>query len=435
MDVLLPPLLTAVLLLVGFLSALACYSLRGFSRSRLDEICCRHGREERFGLILRRAEPALLAVELFNSLAWLLLIVTALAWLQLWQLPGDEQLGWPIYAAKLLLLVLMLVFGGVILPWTLARVVGEWFLFRVWPLIGLLLAVARPVLYLCSQTDKLVHRVSGLGEPADDDAATIAEEILTVVDEGQREGLLESGAQTMIHRVMDLAEEDVAAIMTPRTDMNCIGADASFEEARQKFLEAGHSRMPVIGESPDDVDGILYAKDLLKHLDLANGQQPALKDIIREPFYVPETSGIDTLLETMRHKHVHLAIVLDEYGGVAGLVTMEDVLEEIVGEIVDEYDATEEVTIRQIKPGVHEVDARVHTDDLNEQFDYGLPEDGDFDTIGGFTVTQLGRVPEPGETLTWGRLRITVLAADKRKIHKLRIEVDPSQAAATAEDT
>ncbi len=434
-DDLLPPLLTTLLLLVGFLSALACYSLRGFSRSRLDEICGRHGREERFGVILRRAESALLAVELFDTLVSLLLVLVAFNWLKLWQPPVATAPGWLAYLVELFLVLFVLVFSVVILPWTLARVVGERFLFRAWPLIGLMQAVARPVLILSRYMDTLAHRLSGLREPAGGDAATIAEEILTVVDEGQREGLLESEARTMIHRVMDLAEEDVAAVMTPRTDMHCIRADSSLEEARQIFLEVGHSRMPVIGESPDDVDGILYAKDLLKYLDLANHQQPVLTDIAREPFYVPETGGIDTLLETMRHKHVHLAIVLDEYGGVAGLVTMEDILEEIVGEIVDEYDAAEEVGVRQIKPGVHEIDARVHIDDLNEQFEYDLPENGDFDTIGGFTITQLGRVPEPGESFTWRQLRIIVLAADKRKILKLRIEVDSTLVATPSEET
>ena len=131
-----------------------------------------------------------------------------------------------------------------------------------------------------------------------------------------------------------LQQEDVAAVMTPRTDMDCVEAQLSLDEARRRMIEAGHSRMPVIGNSTDDIVGILYAKDLLRHLsDGAESSQPVLKDIVREPFYVPETTGIDKLLESMKRRRVHIAIVLDEYGGVAGLVTMEDVLEQIVGEI------------------------------------------------------------------------------------------------------
>ena len=144
------------------------------------------------------------------------------------------------------------------------------------------------------------------------------------------------------------------------------------------------------------------------------------------PFYIPETTGIDSLLETMQKEHVHLAIVIDEYGGVAGLVTMEDVLEEIVGDIVDEFDEEEEQMVFELSQDVIEVDARVHIDDLNEQFDYGLPEGKDFDTIGGFVITQLGKVPQVGDSLIWQQLRIDVLESDERKIGKLRLEVDPS---------
>ena len=147
----------------------------------------------------------------------------------------------------------------------------------------------------------------------------------------------------MIDRVMELHDEDAAAVMTPRTDMICLRVDASLEDARRQLLEAGHTRVPVIGETTDDIVGILYAKDILGHLKVDVSSAPGgLREVVREPFYVPETTGIDTLLETLKHEQVHLAIVLDEYGGVAGLVTLEDILEEIVGEIEDEYEPQEE---------------------------------------------------------------------------------------------
>jgi CBS domain containing-hemolysin-like protein len=153
---------------------------------------------------------------------------------------------------------------------------------------------------------------------------------------------------------------------------------------------------------------------------------------VREPYYVPETMGIDTLLQTLKRQRVHLAIVLDEYGGVAGLVSLEDILEEIVGEIADEYDLAVAEQIDMISPGVMELDARVHVDDLNERFEYGLPEDGDFETIGGFVFSILGRIPVSGEDFTWQNLRFTVLDADKRKINRLRIEVDYSLTSAAS---
>jgi CBS domain containing-hemolysin-like protein len=238
----------------------------------------------------------------------------------------------------------------------------------------------------------------------------------------------------MIHRVMELREVETGSIMTPRTDMICIRAEATLEEARELLLQAGHSRIPVIGESTDDIIGILYAKDLLRYVNIVNGQPVALKEIVREPYYVPETTGIDKLLEMMKRERVHVAIVVDEYGGVAGLVSMEDILEEIVGEIVDEYDAAEDTGIVAVSPDIIDVDSRVHIDDLNEQFQLDLPEDADYDTVGGFVFRQLGRVPVNGDQFTWGRLRVTVKKADKRRIHKIRLQRDETLAAHGAEE-
>jgi putative hemolysin len=347
----------------------------------------------------------------------------------LWRPPPAEPWEWVGWLLILVLIALLLLSSLVIVPWTAARVGGERFLYHVWPLVEALMTACRPLLAAARVLDTLAHRLSGVEQPPEGDAATLTEEIRSVVDEGHLEGLLESGARTMIHRVMELQKEDVAAVMTPRTEMVTISADATLEEARRIFLEAGHSRIPLIGETTDDIVGVLYAKDLLRYLDATNGRAQNLREIVRDPFYVPETTGIDTLLETMKRDRVHFAVVIDEYGGVAGLVTMEDILEEIVGEIVDEYDVDEEAGIHPVAPGVVDVEARVHIDDLNEEFGFDFPENGDFDTIGGFVYSQLGRIPEPQESFTWHQWRITVLEADKRRLHRLRIEMDESLAA------
>ncbi len=433
MTVGLLPLFIGLLFVANVLTALACYALRDFSRSRLDEICRIHKNAKRFGVILKQYERALLAAEIVDALVTITFIVTAVVWLGIPSLSGGSQSAWLIFAVKWLAVGAGLLFGVVLLPWSIARVAGEAFLFRAWPVVSGTVVVLRPVVSLAQLIDKILHRIGGRDEPSNGDEATLAEEIRTVVDEGQRGGILESGARTMIHRVMELNEEDVAAVMTPRTDMFCIAAAATLEQARQQLLEAGHTRVPVIGKSTDDIIGILYAKDLLKHMQTVE-DAPKLAGVVREPFYVPETTGLDTLLETMKRKHVHLAIVLDEYGGVAGLVTLEDILEEIVGEIEDEYDTAEAEPIQRIEPGVAEVEARVHIDDLNEQFEYGIPEDSDYDTIGGFVSAFLGRIPESGESFTWKHLRFNVLEADKRKLVKLRIEVDDTLAAVSADE-
>ena len=427
------PIATGVLSVIGCCCAVACYSLRGFSRSRLEEVCRRRGREDRFGVILKEHERALLAVEMLLVIAAALLVAVWLAWWSLLNSTPSDVLSGLVLAAEVVAGLLLIVLLLVVLPWSLARVGGEAFLASVWPALMAIRVLAKPLTAFARMVDKFIHRLSGIPEPRPTAAATISEEIRTVVDEGQREGLLETQATRMIHRVIELQEEDVAAIMTPRTEMHSLPADLSLDEARRRLLEFGHSRVPVIGESTDDIVGILYAKDLLRHFDNGNGQGVTLRDIVREPLYVPETTGIDTLLERMKREHVHLAIVIDEYSGVSGLVTLEDILEEIVGEIADEFDTEEDDGIQPLDPGVVEVDSWVHIDDLNERFEWDLPEDGDYDTIGGFVLSELGRVPRSRESLTWGKLRITVLKAGKRKIHRLRIEVDETLAAATAE--
>jgi CBS domain containing-hemolysin-like protein len=429
------PALAGLLLVLSFAASLAGYSLRNFSFSRLDEICTRAGRADRFGRILRHYEQTLIAAELLSAVLMLAFFAAVLAWTDFGRPFPADGFEWIVFAGKMLVALLAWLAVVVILPWTISRVAGERFLFRAWPLLDGLALALRPIVGAATGIDHLMHRLSGRPEPDEDEAAAaLNEEIRSVVDEGQREGLIEREAHSMIHRVMELQELDVAAIMTPRTDMVVIQADASLDEARQRLLKAGHSRIPVIGESADDIIGMLYAKDLLTHLDNGNGRQVGLREIVREPLYVPETTGIDALLEQMKREHIHIAIVIDEYSGVAGLVTMEDILEEIVGEIVDEYDLAEEEEIHVVEPGVLDVEARVRIDDLNEEHDLELPDDEDFDTVGGFVYSQLGRVPKPRETFTWKNLRITVLTAGKRKIHKVRIEVDESLAATAGEE-
>jgi CBS domain containing-hemolysin-like protein len=419
----LPWLLIGGLILV-FGAAFGCYALRDFAYSRLEDICERNGVPERFREILTLQSQALLALELVVTLG--VAIVSLLLWSWRGGIPDGpamlivERVAEYVFAAGVMLFV------ADFLPWTLAQVRAEPFLYRFWPAIRILLIALRPVLATVRAADRYAHRASGRGEPEADDASVIDEEIRTVVDEGRREGVLHQDAGVMIERVIELQHDDVSAIMTPRTDMICIQIDATLETARQQLLESGHSRVPIYGESTDDIMGILYAKDLLKALEPNRkpGEPiPVLRDIIREPVYVPVTTQIPVLLELMKRRHVQIAMVTDEYGGVAGLVTMEDILEEIVGEIEDEYD---EDVIRQrisaVSNDVAEVDGRVHLDDLNERFGYGLPEDQEYDTIAGFVFSLLGHLPTAGEMVQYRHLKLTVLTIDRRKITRVRIE-------------
>jgi len=425
--VLLLPVMIVLLLLLAFWSALGCDSLRDFSYSRLEDLCNSNRVPERFGKVLKEQGSALLALEFVLTSATLALSGLVCVWIGS-PIVEDGQMSQRIvwtFVLQYAAFALLTFFFADVLPWTIARVAAERFLYRWWPVIELLQAVLRPVLWVANQLDRYAHRVAGRAEPEEDDASVLEEDIRSVVEEGEREGVLEQGSTIMIGRVMKLKDEDVGAIMTPRTEMHCVPVDYTLEEARQLLIESGHSRMPVIGDSTDDVLGILYAKDLLNALEPHQTGDPisVLRDIIRDPVYVPLTTQIPAMLELMKRKKIHIAMVHDEYGGVAGLVTMEDILEEIVGEIGDEYD--EEQVADEIQPasaGVVEVDARVRLDEFNRQCNYSLPESGDFDTVGGFVFSQFGRMPTVGESIEWQRLRFTILDADARRILRLKIE-------------
>jgi len=390
--------------------SLAYHSLREFSRSRLESICKQHEKEAQLGKILKLDEQATITTELMQLIliASFCIVVSSMG-VERWSLIFNSF--WLLLTAYLL-------------PRSLARVMSEEFIFWFWPLISLTTWLFIPAISVIEAADTLMHRIAGRVEPGEGVPTLISEEIRTVIDEGEREGIIEGSAGRIIQRLMEIQHEDVTAVMTPRTDMVCIQIDTPIQQVCNQLFDAGHSRVPVYRDSPDDLVGILYAKDLLQQIGKIESGEISLHSILREPLYVPESTGIEALLERMRREHVHMAIVLDEYGGVVGLVTMEDILEEIVGDIEDEYDKEHEEEIRQIKPGTVEVDARVHIDDLNEQFEFELPEDEDYETIGGFVFTQLGKIPQQDETFTWQNLRFTILEADKRKVVKLLIEVD-----------
>ena len=424
--------LCLLLFVLLFAFSLSGYSLTGFSRTRLDEVSEKSGQGARFLEILRGWERASIGLEVLRVSSFIGVLLTGIVAWDLMPDSAESMTSDEVFntVMKWLALTAGLAATGIVLPRAYARTTGESFLIKYWPAIQWAAAVVRPLTKIALWVDKVLHRLYDLDEPNPNDPDQLAEEIRTIADAGERTGALDAHASLMIDQVMDLKDADVASVMTPRTEMSYIKSDLSIEEARKEILEVGHTRMPVIGKSTDDIVGILYAKDLLRYAGEVADKPASLPDICRKPFFVPETTSVDRLLQTMKRERVHLAIVLDEYGGVAGLVTMEDLLEEIVGEIDDEYDDTEPDPIKRLSPTVNELDARVHIDDLVEEFDYDLPEDRDrdYDTIGGFVVAHLGRIPKQGESFTWRDLKVTVLESDERRVQKIRIEHDETAA-------
>lgn len=392
-----------------------------YSRSRLEKYCNQRNKNL-LGKVFQHDDDAERA---FRCWTWL-----ALAGLiyRLW-FTGDlglHDLAWWARAQRIVLAGIGIALLDLWVCWPLGKVLAVPIIYWGWPFMNLVRLIFVPVTAGANLISRMSLRLAG--EPENGRSSPIQEEILTVVNEGEREGAINHDAADMIEGLMELHEVAVSEIMTPRTDMVMLKETDTIDEARRVITEAGHSRIPVYGKTRDDIRGVLYAKDLLPHLGKNGGASNPLTTVkLREPVYVPESKAVNILLREFQIERVHIAIVLDEYGGVAGLVTIEDIIEEIVGEIDDEYDPAHKPRVKVIDDTTLEVDARVHVDEINELLPVELPEDADYDTIGGFLFSELGRVPKVGESLHYDQAMFTVLDATDRAIGRVRIELQANR--------
>ncbi|CAE6955824.1 MULTISPECIES: HlyC/CorC family transporter [Pseudomonas] len=246
------------------------------------------------------------------------------------------------------------------------------------------------------------------------------QELLEVLRDAHQNKLLDSEALTIVEGAIQVADLQVRDIMVPRSQMISIKASQTPREFLPAIIDAAHSRYPVIGESLDDVIGILLAKDLLPLI--LQGEQPSfnIKDLLRPATFVPESKRLNVLLREFRANHNHMAVVIDEYGGVAGLVTIEDVLEQIVGDIEDEHDVEEDGYIKPLPSGDYLIKALTPIDSFNETFDSEFSDD-EYDTVGGLVMNAFGHLPKRNEVTEIGEFRFRVLNADSRRIHLLRL--------------
>ncbi|HIA27044.1 MAG TPA: HlyC/CorC family transporter [Planctomycetes bacterium] len=250
-----------------------------------------------------------------------------------------------------------------------------------------------------------------------------AEGIRAAVEIGEREGLLQPGEKSMIESVLEFHDADVVEVMTPRTDMVCFEASETIENVIPKAIACGHSRIPVYRKDVDEIIGVLYVKDLLRHAgDSAQHNLPVEK-AIRKTHFVPETKMIRELLREFRTERFHIAVVLDEYGGTSGLITIEDILEEIVGEIEDEYDAKALSSIRRINGSTFDLDGRASIWDVKKTIGISIPDSDDYETVAGFLFSSLGRVPKEGDFFEHDGLRFQITSADERKIKRVRVHL------------
>jgi CBS domain containing-hemolysin-like protein len=398
-------------------------AIRNFRWPRLEEMVCDRTRLDRIQADLRSERRVLDGIISFRLLASFILLLALMGFFA-----PNNGLGPTVDMGEFLkdlgvvLLIFLVGLFGIIRG--IARAVPERTLLLV---LGPSKAIARifaPLVWLTDAAGKTACRALGLQR------AEVTEEarhgILDAVTEGERGGAIDDEGREMIENIIDVQDQSVKEVMTPRTSVFAIPLETSLDDAVRLVAEQGHSRVPVFSGTIDNVQGVVYAKDLLAHWGRRGGSLPALKEVMRPPLFVPETKKTSELLNELRGDHVHVAIVLDEYGGMSGLVTIEDLLEEIVGEIEDEYDrkdGREEAPVRRIDENVAEVAAAVHIDELNEALDLALPEAEGYDTLGGFISAKLGRVPGRGETCDFENVRFEILDADARRINRVKVVV------------
>jgi magnesium and cobalt exporter, CNNM family len=308
------------------------------------------------------------------------------------------------------------------IPYAWAKYAGEKVLSRTYRLLAVAAAIASPALYVFRLYDGLIRRLAGVPETTPEEQhEERQEEFLTGLEQHRTEGALDEEEQQMIENVLELSSSTAEEIMTPRTDIVAVEVNADLQKLVETITTAGHTRVPVYEHNIDNIIGLVYAKDMLAEI----GKDPAdfkLRDKIRKAYFVPETKPLRTLLHEFQNQKLHIAVVLDEYGGTAGIVTLEDILEELVGEIADEYEETQPEPIKKIDPNTIEADARTYIDDVNDECELNLPEDEDYETLGGFVFSRLGYIPKTNESFEYENLKFIIASAEARRIKRIRIQ-------------
>ena len=413
------PLSMALLLLgIASMAAVQARAARGAPRHRVHELCRDRGVPELADEIVDGSEPvAFIAATIVVVAATAATLVAAHS-LDLQLVPGRIRLS------VMLLWMGIVWFLLVAAPMLLARTVGPRILVAIWPIWRPLVAAVKPFVVGVAWLANLLSGAFGR-RGGESDEPTVEEEVRQVVDDALRDGRLEGAARDMIEGVMDLRDARVAQIMTPRTSMVTLPVNAAWSEVLAVATESAHTRMPVWDRSPDDVIGILHSRELLTHLAAAAGggaaAPPEMRPLLRPPYFVPESMSVQNLLREFQRTHTHMAVVTDEFGGVSGVVTIEDALEEIVGEIADEHDEAFSDGLRQISEGVCEAMANVRLENLARATGLDLPMEADYESVGGFVFHHLGRIPVAGERFESHGGRWEVLAATRNRVDRVRV--------------
>ncbi len=326
---------------------------------------------------------------------------------------------------SLMSLFLLAIFGLVVsnswVPRAVAHVRSVEFLYHSWGWWRALTFLAQPLMAGSNVFTFLIARASGRPEEEVDEEEAFEEEIMSMVSEAEQDGYIESEARDMIEGVIELGDSEVRSVMTPRSRVEALPVQTTWEDMVTRVVESGRTRIPIYRDQIDDVIGILYAKDLLRESLRSESKRRSLTRLMRKPLFVPEATRLDEMLSQFLHQRTHLAIVQNEYGGLSGVVTIEDVLEEIVGEIVDETDKEKSSEINILNQDQADVMGHAHIDKLNEQLGLALPEEDKYDTVSGLIMSYINEIPRPGHELVIGKVQFNIQEANRRQILSVRV--------------
>ncbi len=383
----------------------------------LEEKSERTKREELLLDLLSRSRRLDLIIRFVNICVRILFL--GMTFLTLLRLGGALEIPVALIVMVHLVMATLLLGPGEMLSRSLAIQNAQRFAFLSAPAIRLIRNVVGPPLTAVFLIMKSISERLGMTRMV---PYLTVEEMIAVVEAGEEEREIEEERERMFHSIFDLGETTVRELMLPRVDVVAIDKSEPISDALDKIAECGHSRIPVYDESMDTIVGIIYAKDILRVARTADWERP-VSDLMRDAFFVPHGKSVGDLLREFREEKVHLAIVVDEYGGTAGIVTLEDVIEEIVGEIQDEFDP-DDLVFDRVDESIAVVNAKIPIDDLNEQFTISIPADR-HDTLGGYLYDLIDRVPVEGEVLEENGLDFTVEKVDRQRISRVRIRKRP----------
>jgi CBS domain containing-hemolysin-like protein len=400
-------------------------ALRGFSRTTFAVVLGRRNADHWFEPTIDHTDDLIFVSAVMrlvgNLMIWLILFIA-------FDEPGRGaayQFGLPVLIGGPIMLI-----ASVALPTLLARHGAEEVVTFFCPVLHSLRAAFGPLLAVFSALDRAIGRVLGQSEKQNE--KEIEQELIAAIEEGEKEGVVDEDERQFIESVIELRDSTAKQIMTPLPDIVAIEVAASLDHIKELLERAGHSRIPVYEGSLDHIVGVLYTRDLLRYM-LHPHEAFAVRATMRPALFVPESQPTRDLLKQLRAQSVHIAIVLDEYGSTIGLVTMEDILEEMIGEIADEHEAHAPAAVRRIDDLHFEVDGRLPLDQLNRLTGLNVPEDAGFETIGGFLAITIGRVPETGAVLEHDGARYTVLDAQRQRVN--RVGIDLTRRGATVPQT